>query len=82
MNKLSEDSGSDFVLVDAIVSEAYVTSMISCLLCENHLMAADLGIDEPNEPKEIWAKVFLTAAKNAGWSVSSTGAIICPKCND
>ena len=80
---MSEDTKSNFMLVDAIASEAYVSTMITCLLCESDLMAADLGVEEPNDPMERWAQRFCTAAKKAGWSVStSTGAIVCPECND
>ncbi|WP_148707065.1 hypothetical protein [Marinobacter sp. F3R11] len=80
---MAEDTKSEFTLVDAIASEAYVSTMITCLLCERNLMAENLGIEEPNDPMEKWAEGFCTAAKKAGWSVSSsTGAIVCPKCHD
>ncbi|MBL4798973.1 MAG: hypothetical protein JKY50_16280 [Oleispira sp.] len=79
---MSEDTNSDFVLVDAIASEAYVSTMITCLLCDSDLMASDLGIDEPNDPMETWAQEFCAAAKKTGWAVSSTGAIVCQKCHD
>jgi hypothetical protein len=52
------------------------------LLCENDLMAEDLGLEEPNDPMEVWAQKFCKSAKNAGWSVSENGSIICPECHD
>ena len=79
---MSKEANSDFVLVDTIASEAYVSTMITCLLCESDLMASDLRIDEANDPMDKWAQEFSIAAKGAGWSISNTGAIVCPKCSD
>ncbi len=79
---MTQSSNSNFVLVDAIASEAYLTLMISCLICEIDLMASDLKIKEPNDPMEAWARQFSEAAKKEGWSISSTGSILCPNCND
>lgn len=73
---------SDFVLVDAIASEAFISTMITCLHCEKDLMASDLEIEKPNDPMEKWAETFCRAAKDKGWAITDTGSIVCPKCND
>ena len=71
----------NFILQDAIASEAYLTTMITCLQCERDLMASELKIEEPNDPMEEWAKKFTKAAKGLGWSISpTTGAILCNNC--
>ena len=79
---MAKHNGINFVLVDAIASEAYVTTMVTCLLCESGLIAADLGINEPNDPMEVWAQEFCNAARSIGWSVSKNGSIVCPECNE
>ena len=70
----------NFVLKEAIESEAFVMTMISCVLCECDLMASDLDIEEANDPMEVWAEKFSKAAQRKGWSVSSLGSILCPEC--
>ena len=79
---MTQSVDNDFVLVDAIASEAYLTLMVTCLVCETDLMAADLKMKEANDPMELWAKEFSCAAKKQGWSISNAGSILCPNCND
>jgi len=79
---MTQSVKSDFVLIDAIASEAYLTTMVTCLVCEDDLLANDINIEQPNDPMEVWAEKFSSAAKKHGWSVSSTGSILCPNCND
>ena len=79
---MNDKTDANFVLIDAIASEAYISTMVTCLHCEKDLMASDLDIEEPNDPMEKWAEKFGYTAKHKGWSVSPTGSIVCPNCND
>lgn len=77
---MNEKDHNDFVLVDAIVSEAYLQLMVSCLFCDRALLAEELAIAEPKDPMDKWAEEYSAAAKEAGWVVSQTGSILCPNC--
>ena len=82
MHETNMESKPNFDLIDAIVSEAYLMTMISCVLCENDLMASDIDLEEANDPMDVWAEEFSSKARKKGWSVSPLGSIVCPNCNE
>ena len=79
---MTDSTKSDFLLIDAIVSEAYISTMVSCVVCECDLMASDLNLEEAKDPMDIWAKEFEIAAREKGWHVSPHGSIVCPSCKE